>query len=96
MGRLYMRSRDQFDKTLCLRKTGQEYGRIIFLVSDTEAGKQTGEALIAYFGNCKEKFGLQKNRVSAVSKIFKMLAPGDFRTKGLRNLVREIEIFIKK
>ena len=63
--------------------------RIIFLVSDTEAGKQTGEVLIAYFGNCKEKFGLQKTEYRCI-KDLQDARPWDFRTMGLRNLVREI------
>ncbi len=62
--------------------------RIIFLVSDTEAGSHTGDVLTAYFENCKEKFGLQKTEYRCV-KGLQDDRPWAFRTLGLRNLVRE-------
>jgi putative CRISPR-associated protein (TIGR02619 family) len=63
--------------------------RIIFLVSDTKAGKQTGEVLTAYFESCKAKYGLQKTEYRCI-KDLQDDRPWDFRTMGLRNLVKEI------
>lgn len=63
--------------------------RIIFLVSDTEAGSHTGDVLTAYFKNCKDKLGLQKTEYRCI-KDLQDDRPSDFRTIGLRNLVREV------
>lgn len=63
--------------------------QIIFLVSDTEAGNHTGDVLTAYFESCKDKLGLQKTECRCI-KDLQDDRPWDFRTLGLRNLIREV------
>lgn len=58
-------------------------------VSDTEAGKHTGEVLTAYFESCKDKLGLQNVKYCCIKNL-QDKCPRDFRTLGLRNLVREV------
>lgn len=67
---------------------------LIFLVSDTPAGRDTGQVLKAYF----EKRGDLKLRTIEFKAVDELQdeRPQDFRTHGLRNLVREIGAYIQR
>ncbi|HHU98200.1 MAG TPA: putative CRISPR-associated protein [Petrimonas sp.] len=62
---------------------------IVFLVSDTKEGKNTGEVLTTYFESVKDALGLQNVRYSCIEGL-QDERPWEFRTTGLRNLVREV------
>jgi putative CRISPR-associated protein (TIGR02619 family) len=63
--------------------------QIIFFVSDTSAGAQTGEILRAYYEVRSNELGLQQVTYRCVDQL-QDERPWDFRTLGLRNLVREV------
>lgn len=80
----------EINSIYALAKKGQlNIWQIIFFVSDTEAGKHTGEVLTAYFESCKDKLGLQNVKYCCIKNL-QDKCPRDFRTLGLRNLVREV------
>ncbi|MCL4514100.1 MAG: putative CRISPR-associated protein [Firmicutes bacterium] len=63
--------------------------RIVFFVSDTPAGEQAGEILKAYYEARGKELGLQKVDYRSIDQL-QDERPLDFRTFGLRNLVREV------
>ncbi|MFP4255145.1 MAG: putative CRISPR-associated protein [Halothece sp.] len=69
--------------------------RLIFLVSETEAGKATGQLLKQYYQNVKNPIQFETVEV----RILKGLRDDDvkaFRQEGLKNLVREISTEVQK
>ncbi|RMG24347.1 MAG: putative CRISPR-associated protein [Methanobacteriota archaeon] len=71
-----------------LSKKWLDLRNLFLLVSDTEAGRETGEVLKHYFKQRKD-LGLQNIEVKVVEKL-QDERPIDFKVYGLRNLVREI------
>ena len=71
-----------------LRKGWLNPQRIIFFISDTERGRQTGEVLESYFMH-RVDLGLQDVRCQVIEHLHDE-SPSDFKTHGLRNLVRAI------
>lgn len=67
---------------------------LIFLVSDTPAGKNTGQVLKTYFER-RTDLNLRTIEFKPVDEL-QDERPLDFRTHGLRNLVREIGAFIQR
>ncbi len=63
--------------------------QIVFFVSDTLDGKHTGEVLTAYIEGCKDTLGVHGVRCCSISGL-QDKCPWGFRTRGLRNLVREV------
>ncbi|MBT8763257.1 putative CRISPR-associated protein [Desulfohalobiaceae bacterium Ax17] len=75
-------------------KKGIDLDNLIFLVSDTEQGRNMGQFLKKYFALRKDlKF---KTLDYAVIENLQDEAPRDFRTKGLRNLVKTIGDYIQR
>jgi len=69
--------------------------RIIFLVSDTELGKDTGKLLVNYFSERKE-LNLKKENINyEVIDNLSDNEPKNFKLYGLRNLVRVLGKYIK-
>lgn len=67
---------------------------LFFLVSDTPAGKLTGEILQTYFRN---KTDLQLHTVEyCIVEELQDERPKDFKTHGLRNLVRHIGKYLER
>ncbi len=60
--------------------------RIVFLVSDTEAGRDTGEVLRRYF-EARDDLALDAVEVEVIDRL-QDEKPWDFKQHGLRNLVR--------
>lgn len=76
------------------KKKWLDITNLFFLVSDTEAGINTGEVLKKYFEN---RVDLDLNQVEY--KVIEKLQdkePKDFKTHGLRNLVREVGNYIQR
>lgn len=67
---------------------------LIFLVSDTTAGRDTGQVLKHYFEK-RTDLNLRTIEFKSVDEL-QDERPKDFRTHGLRNLVREIGAFIQR
>jgi len=67
---------------------------IIFLVSDTALGINTGKVLKSYFEQRKD-LKLKSVEYKVVDEL-QDERPKDFKTKGLRNLVREIGKYIQR
>lgn len=63
--------------------------RLVFLVSDTREGELMGRVLQAYFGARKKELALQFIEYSKIEGMQDQ-RPQEFRTRGLRNLVREM------
>jgi putative CRISPR-associated protein (TIGR02619 family) len=68
------------------KKNWLDLKNIVFLVSDTQAGKDTGAVLKHYFEN-HPRLNLQKVEIKPIEQL-QDIHPGHFKTKGLRNLVR--------
>lgn len=69
--------------------------RLIFLVSDTEEGKNTGKLLKLYYANKSNPLTFEEVDV----RVLEGLRDDDvkaFKQKGLKNLVREISIEVRK
>ncbi len=69
--------------------------RLIFLVSDTEDGKNTGQVLKLYYNNQKNKLKFE----DVDFRVLKGLRDDDvkaFKQQGLKNLVREISTEVRK
>ena len=71
------------------QKDWLEMREIVFLVSDTNEGRITGEILVTYFESRKDDLRLQNARYVCIDGL-QDERPWEFRTVGLRNLVREI------
>jgi putative CRISPR-associated protein (TIGR02619 family) len=72
-----------------------QYLRLIFLVSDTEDGRNTGALLKFYYENRQNPLQFKQVEV----KVLKGLRDDDvyaFKTQGLKNLVREISSEVNK
>jgi putative CRISPR-associated protein (TIGR02619 family) len=67
---------------------------IYFLVSDTELGRNTGKFLVSYFEQRKD-LTLKQIDYLPITEL-QDTRPKDFKSKGLRNLVREIGILINR
>ncbi len=77
-------------------KSGLRLEQIIFLVSDTEDGRNTGKLLKSYFER-REDLPLRKGGVDfEVIEKLQDAVPKDFKIHGLRNLVRKIGNIIRK
>ena len=70
------------------KKKWLDLKRLIFLVSDTEPGRNTGKVLKSYFKGRKD-LGLEEVEYREIEKL-QDSKPVAFKTHGLRNLVREI------
>lgn len=67
---------------------------IYFLVSDTEIGRNTGKFLVSYF---EQRKNLKLKQIDFLPiNDLQDTQPKDFKSKGLRNLVREIGILINR
>ena len=76
------------------KKRWLDVQRLVFLVSDTDEGRQTGELLKAYFEQ-RDDLGLEAVEYRVVDQ----LQPDDpkaFRTHGLRNLVRLVGDLVQR
>jgi putative CRISPR-associated protein (TIGR02619 family) len=67
---------------------------IVFFVSDTATGRDTGQFLKIYFEKC-EDLKLRSVEYQVVERL-QDERPADFKTHGLRNLVREMGKYIVK
>jgi putative CRISPR-associated protein (TIGR02619 family) len=67
---------------------------LLFLVSDTSAGKLTGQILQSYFKS-RKNLDLKTVEYKVVDKL-QDERPKDFKIHGLRNLVREIGSYLKR
>ncbi len=68
---------------------------LIFLVSDTDIGRETGKLLKYYFENRKDIHLKNEVEICEIEKL-QDPKPNEFKTKGLRNLVKEIGKYIDK
>lgn len=76
------------------RKNWLSLENIIFLVSDTSSGKNTGEVLQHYFQN-RNDLSLRVVEYRVVDQL-QDERPTDFKIHGLRNLVRSIGDYIQR
>lgn len=67
---------------------------LIFLVSDTEAGRNTGDVLCNYYYNRKD-LELKNIEVQEIEDL-QDIEPKKFKTQGLRNLVRRIGDYLAR
>jgi len=67
---------------------------LVLLVSDTERGRQTGEVLKHYF-RARRDLNLQNVEYDVIEAL-QDADPKEFRTRGLRNLVRRIGHFVQR
>jgi putative CRISPR-associated protein (TIGR02619 family) len=75
--------------SICERNLLTEHIRLIFLVSDTEDGKNTGKLLKLYYENSSNSLRFEQVEV----RVLEGLRDDDvkaFKQQGLKNLVREI------
>ena len=68
------------------RRKDIDLRRLVFLVSDTDAGRDTGEVLRRYF-EARQDLALESVAVEVIEKL-QDAKPWDFKQHGLRNLVR--------
>jgi putative CRISPR-associated protein (TIGR02619 family) len=81
--------------SICQKRLLAQYLRLIFLVSDTEDGRNTGALLKLYYENRQNPLQFKQVEV----KVLKGLRDDDvyaFKTQGLKNLVREISSEVNK
>lgn len=76
------------------KKKWLELNNLILLVSDTEAGRNTGYVLKKYFEG-RDDLNLQQVEFKVIDKL-QDATPIDFKIHGLRNLVRSIGDFIQR
>lgn len=76
-------------------KSLAERKRLIFLVSDTEDGKNTGEVLKLYYQNRRNPLQFEKVEVHILTGLQSKDVKA-FRQEGLKNLVREISKEVEK
>lgn len=67
--------------------------RIVFLVSDTDAGRNTGKVLTHYYNNRRD---MDLEAEYRVIEALQDSSPADFKKFGLRNLVKEIGNLVSK
>ena len=81
--------------SICDRNLIKENIRLIFLVSDTDDGKKTGELLKLYYENSSNslKFEIVEVRVLSGLRDDNIKA---FKQEGLKNLVKEISTEVRK
>ena len=81
--------------SICERNLLQEKIRLIFLVSDTDDGRRTGELLKLYYENSNNrlKFEIVEVRVLSGLRDDNIKA---FKQEGLKNLVKEISTEVRK
>ncbi|MBW4434105.1 MAG: putative CRISPR-associated protein [Pelatocladus maniniholoensis HA4357-MV3] len=80
---------------ICEKKFLSSLERLIFLVSDTEDGKQTGEILKLYYNNSRNKLQFK----NVICRELQGLRDDDvksFKQQGLKSLVREISTEAEK
>lgn len=75
------------------RQKGVALRRLVFLVSDTGAGRDTGEVLRRYF-EAREDLALEAVEVAVIEDL-QDEKPWDFKQHGLRNLVRVMGRYIR-
>jgi len=68
--------------------------QLVFLVSDTQDGRNTGEVLKRYFQQ-RSDLSLQQVEYSVIAEL-QDERPRDFKVHGLRNLVRKIGEYVHK
>ncbi|MEL7039250.1 MAG: putative CRISPR-associated protein [Cyanobacteria bacterium J06592_8] len=81
--------------SICKKGLLAQYFRLIFLVSDTEDGRNTGTLLKLYYENHQNPLKFEQVEV----KVLKGLRDDNvyaFKTQGLKNLVREISSEVNK
>ncbi|GIV30290.1 MAG: hypothetical protein KatS3mg028_1407 [Bacteroidia bacterium] len=76
------------------KKKWLELNNLILLVSDTEAGKNTGYVLKKYFEN-RDDLNLQQVEFKVIEQL-QDAEPKNFKIHGLRNLVRIVGDYIKR
>lgn len=76
------------------KKKWLELRNLVLLVSDTEAGKNTGYVLKRYFEG-REDLNLQQVEFKVIEKL-QDKEPKDFKIYGLRNLVRAVGDYIQR
>jgi len=76
------------------KKKWLELNNLILLVSDTEAGKNTGYVLKKYFEG-RDDLNLQQVEFEVIDQLQDAI-PKDFKIHGLRNLVRSVGDFIQR
>jgi putative CRISPR-associated protein (TIGR02619 family) len=69
---------------------------LIFLVSDTEDGKKIGQLLEQYYSHHSNPFKFEQVEESRVLTGLNDQSVGTFQREGLKNLVREISIEVRK
>lgn len=76
------------------KKKWLDINNLFFLVSDTEAGKNTGYVLKRYFENRKD-LDIREVNYKVIHQL-QDKNPKEFKTHGLRNLVREVGNYIER
>lgn len=77
-----------------LNKNWLDLQKLVFFVSDTDKGRNTGEVLKTYFRN-KRDFPVSEVEVKPVQDL-QDHTPKLFKTRGLRNLVRALGDYIQR
>lgn len=80
--------------SICNKKLLDSHKRLIFLVSDTEDGKRTGDILKLYYENFNNPLPFEKVEI----RVLEGLRDDDvksFKQQGLKNLVREISTEVR-
>ncbi len=75
-------------------KKGMSVANLVFLVSDTDDGKIMGEILTNYYKNRRDLD--LKNIEYVVIENLQDERPKDFKTHGLRNLVRQVGKYVQR
>ena len=76
------------------KKNWLNLSNLIFLVSDTDAGRNTGKVLKHYFEN-RQDLDLKQVEFKIIDKL-QHTTPIDFKIHGLRNLVRDVGDYIQR
>lgn len=80
--------------SICDKGLLEDRLRLIFLVSDTEDGKKTGDLLKLYYDNTSNPLGFEKVEVRVLEGL-RDDSVKDFKQRGLKNLVREISTEVR-
>lgn len=81
--------------SICKKNLLKERIRLIFLVSDTEDGRKTGELLKLYYENSSNTLKFEKVEVRVLSGLRDDNIKA-FKQEGLKNLVKEISTEVRK
>ena len=81
--------------SICKQKLLAERIRLIFLVSDTQDGKKTGDLLKLYYNNASNPLRFEFVDVRVLSGLRDDNVK-EFKQRGLKNLVREISTEVRK